>query len=95
MRRRWRNGGGSIKTSTQDRGYGREHQQLRARLLPLAYGTDCHLCGEVMLNGQDLHLDHTEDRLGYRGMAHAACNRAEGARRGGRQFRAKMLGHAS
>jgi hypothetical protein len=34
-----------------------------------------------MLPGQALDLDHTAG-AGYRGFAHARCNRAEGARRG-------------
>jgi hypothetical protein len=31
---------------------------------------------------EDLELDHTEDRTGYRGIAHASCNARDGARRG-------------
>lgn len=67
-------------TSTQ-RGYGTAHRRTRARLLPDAYGKPCHLCGELMLTGQRLALDHTPDRTGYRGMAHEWCNNADGGRR--------------
>lgn len=62
--------------------YGPAHRRLRAALLPSAYGSDCHLCGEVMREGQPLHLDHAEDRESYRGMAHAHCNLRDGSARG-------------
>jgi hypothetical protein len=65
--------------STTERGYGYDHQKLRAALLPYAYGKPCHHCGELMLTGQDLDLDHTDDRTAYRGMAHATCNRKVGS----------------
>lgn len=65
---------------TTARGYGYSHQQLRRALLPGAYGKPCPHCHRPMLPGQDLDLDHTA--TGYRGFAHALCNRSEGARRG-------------
>jgi hypothetical protein len=65
--------------STTERGYGYEHQALRRALLPGAYGQPCRHCGETMQPGQPLDLDHTDDRTGYRGMAHATCNRRAGA----------------
>lgn len=61
--------------------YGWRHQQLRKQLLPSAYGKTCHFCGKPMLPGQPLDLDHTDDGSSYRGMAHASCNRADGARK--------------
>ncbi|MFJ9374423.1 endonuclease domain-containing protein [Streptomyces sp. NPDC101455] len=74
-------------------GYGYEHQQLRKVLLEEAYGQPCVHCQLVMLPGQKLDLDHTADRTAYRGMAHASCNRSEGARRGNalRRRRSKAL----
>lgn len=42
-----------------------------------------------MLPGQPLHLDHTDDRTGYLGFAHAACNRKAGARKGARKANSK------
>lgn len=75
--------------STSARGYGHQHQQLRAQLLPQAWGQRCPRCGRVMLEGQALDLDHTDDRSGYRGMAHRKCNRAAGARKTNRIRRAK------
>jgi hypothetical protein len=41
-----------------------------------------------MDEGELLHLDHNEDRTGYRGMVHASCNIRDGARRG-----AKAVNH--
>lgn len=90
--RKERNARGSgSRGSTQSRGYDKHHVALRKKLLPLAYGTDCHLCGEVMNKGDRLHLDHTEDRSGYRGFVHDFCNVLDGARRGGQRARQKRL----
>jgi hypothetical protein len=80
------------RPSAHARGYGRQHELLRLRLLPQAYGQDCHLCGAVMLQDQELHLDHTPDRAGYRGMAHAWCNNRDGLQRAQEALRRKRLG---
>jgi Recombination endonuclease VII. len=74
--------------NTTARGYGHRHQQLRRALLPYAYGQDCPHCGLTMTPGQALDLDHTDDRRGYRGMAHASCNRRAGALKGNAQRQA-------
>lgn len=66
----------------QQRGYDRAHELEREAQLPDAYGKPCHLCGERMWPHQKLALDHTEDRTGYRGIAHASCNARDGAQRG-------------
>lgn len=72
--------------------YGHEHQQRRAELLPDAYNTECPVCGELMLKGQDLDLDHTVAKVlnssskGDR-ILHAKCNRSEGGKLGNRQVR--------
>ncbi|MFW6776087.1 hypothetical protein ACOACO_17520 [Nocardioides sp. CPCC 205120] len=63
---------------------GWEHQQVRARLLPDAYGTPCPRCGKPMLKGQDLDLGHTVDVAdGATGpgdrIEHTSCNRSDGA----------------
>lgn len=76
----------SQKLTTTQRGYGREHRRLREALLPLAYGQECPLCGRAMLRGQRLDLHHVV-QLAYGGggpsrMAHARCNRQDGARIG-------------
>lgn len=72
--------------------YGYNHRRLRAALLPSAYGQPCHLCGQTMKWGEDLDLDHTADRLAYRGFAHSACNRSEGGRRGNAKQRKRRGG---
>lgn len=64
-------------THTQ-RGYDAKHEALRVRLLPTAYGQLCSRCGERMLPGQMLHLDHEDDRKGYRGFSHQRCNNSAG-----------------
>lgn len=66
--------------------YDAEHRATRAKLLPLAYGRLCPLnCGELMLKGQKLDLDHVTPLMfgqpddGRRQIAHAHCNRRQGA----------------
>lgn len=63
-------------------GYGGPHQAIRRAGKPYAYGTPCGRCGELMMPGQPIDLDHTDDRAGYRGFAHARCNRRAGGRLG-------------
>lgn len=65
--------------------YGHRHRQIRRALLASAYGRPCLHCGELMLPGQRLHLDHTSDGRGYRGIVHGPCNESDGARKGNRQ----------
>ena len=60
--------------STTKGGWGNQHQKLRKRLLPQAYGQPCTRCGRPMLPGQKLHLDHNDSRTGWLGFSHAACN---------------------
>lgn len=68
--------------STAARGYGYQHKRIRSATLASAYGTACARCGEVMLEGQPLDLDHNDTRDGYQGFSHRRCNRAAGARKG-------------
>jgi hypothetical protein len=65
--------------------YGGRHQSTRRVLAADAAGRPCVLCGRPMLPGQPLDLDHAPDGSGYRGMAHATCNRVDGGRRGARR----------
>jgi len=70
----------AARGSARQRGYDATHDALRARLLPLAYGTACPRCGELMLAGEQLDLGHSiplrvdqtsrADRI-----EHAHCNR--------------------
>ncbi|MCP2339179.1 hypothetical protein [Actinomadura rupiterrae] len=78
--------------STTARGYGTAHQTLRRQLLAdlaACPGQPCTRCGHPMYPDQALHLDHEDDRSGYRGLAHAACNVRAGAIKGNRQRRGK------
>jgi hypothetical protein len=69
--------------STTERGYGTAHMTARREALArFVEGQHCHLCGKPMYRTQPLHLDHTPSRNGYRGLAHAQCNRVDGAKRG-------------
>ena len=57
------------------------HKTLRKRLLAqLAArpGAPCPRCGQPMHTAQRLDLDHTDDRSGYLGLSHEACNRRAG-----------------
>lgn len=74
-------------SSTNARGYGAPHQRARAALLPQAYGKTCARCGEPMLRGQLLDLDHTDDRTGYLGFSHRRCNRRAGRLKAAAQAR--------
>jgi hypothetical protein len=63
------------------------HRKIREDLLRAAYGTPCPYarvdpkCLGFMWPGQPLDLAHAPDGS-YLGLAHAACNRREGAIRG-------------
>lgn len=68
--------------------YGWDHRTTRARLIKLAYGKACPLCGATMWPPDwMLDLDHkTPIALGGSGpggrIVHAKCNRSAGARLG-------------
>lgn len=69
--------------STTARGYGPEHQRLRALWTPLvATGTvTCWRCTELIQPNQPWDLGHADhDRTVYRGPEHRACNRATAGR---------------
>lgn len=80
-----------MRPSASSRGYDYAHQVLRSAKVADAVGSLCVLCGEVMDDPERMHLDHTEDRSGYRGFAHDRCNVADGAQRGGAVIRARKL----
>ena len=74
--------------STHARGYGRTHQAVRERWRPIVERGEAQCTEPVCLEptrwiepGTAWDLAHTEDRAGYRGPAHARCNRSEGSRR--------------
>lgn len=73
------------RASAADRGYGGEHQRLRARLARLveAGGVACWRCGGLIAAGEPWDLGHDDvDRGVYRGPEHRACNRATSGRQG-------------
>jgi hypothetical protein len=71
------------KGNTTQRGYGREHQLIRARLLrTLKPGEPCVRCGESMYKWQRLQAGHAELSASEGGKAerleHAECNEEAG-----------------
>lgn len=72
--------------STRTRGKTNDgpHKTLRKRLiadLARRPGQPCARCGQPMYVSQLLDLDHTDDRAGYLGLSHRACNRRDGQRK--------------
>ena len=75
------------RPAPDQRGYDKAHRAMRARLLAELQRTGvgvCALGGEPIYPwmGSHLHLDHTPDRSGWRGLACAKHNLQDGARRG-------------
>lgn len=69
---------------TTARGYGARHQNERARWRPIvdAGFADCARCGERLEPGRPWDLGHNDDRTGWTGPEHVACNRKAGGRNG-------------
>jgi hypothetical protein len=66
----------------QARGYGQAHVKLRAqwkRKVDRAE-VNCARCGVLILPGADWALDHADDRTGYLGPSHKACNDSAGGK---------------
>ena len=65
------------------RGYGYRHRKVRAHWRPVVDSgrAACVKCGQQIRPGTAWDLDHTDDRTGWLGPAHASCNRADGARK--------------
>lgn len=58
------------------RGYDAAHDRKRAELLAAFQpGDPCALCGQPMASKANLDLAHNENRDGWKGLAHARCNR--------------------
>ena len=80
------------KAPASQRGYGREHQQLRKRWAARMQ-TElilCAKCGLEIWPGQRWDLGHTTDRTAYTGPEHAFCNRSAGARKRERLRRERL-----
>jgi hypothetical protein len=70
-------------------GYGWDHQKRRqvVKQLLASQPLPCTRCPDLVYGWQKWHLDHAEDRSGYLGVAHAACNLRAGARKGYERMR--------
>lgn len=77
---------------TSQRGYGPQHQALRSRLLNAwRPGQPCARCGQPMnyrwtldSRGRQvsaIDLGHNDQRTGWTGLEHRACNRRDGQRK--------------
>lgn len=68
---------------SSQRGRGYAHRKKRAALdVEVQRGTvPCVFCGLLIQPDEPWHLDHTPDRTGYRGAAHATCNTRDGGQR--------------
>lgn len=73
--------------STTARGYGWQHQRLRAYWKPIVERGEasCPRCGLPIPPEGPWDLGHTEDRTTWTGPEHATCNRAAGARKANRR----------
>ncbi len=83
----------SANGSTSRRGYGWRHQQARARAKRYidAGQAVCVRCGGWVDPRTRWHLDHTDDRSGYLGISHGACNVNAARRKRGTRGAAKAL----
>jgi hypothetical protein len=70
--------------STSGRGYDGRHKAQRKRWSRIVKSGQaaCCRCGEWIVPGQPWDLDHEDDRSGYKGAAHRACNRSVGGKHG-------------
>ena len=71
---------------TTARGYGADHKRARAQYARLvnAGQATCSRCAKPITPGAPWDLDHSDDRTGYLGPAHQACNRAAGTAKANR-----------
>lgn len=77
--------------STAARGYGSEHAKARKAWAAVVSAGQavCTRCQRPVLPGMLWDLDHLDDRSGYAGAAHRACNRRAGAVKGNRRRAAR------
>jgi hypothetical protein len=83
--------------NTTNAGWGSEHQKARKAAAARHNPHDpCTRCRQPLgPMGRWLHYDHTDDRLGYLGFAHARCNSVAGARRGAQVVNARQRARRS
>lgn len=75
-----------VKPGPRQRGYTAAHDRERARWAPKVDAglVDCARCAQLIEPGRPWDLGHTDDRTGWSGPEHAACNRKAGGRNGAR-----------
>jgi hypothetical protein len=78
-------------STTAERGYGAEHERLRAEWQKVvdAGAAECARCGDPLPPGSKWDLGHTDDRTGYNGPECIPCNRGNGGRNGAAVTNAK------
>lgn len=79
---RHRRSGTAYKAATAtERGYGEEHRRAREQAIAeWQDGDPCARCDGPMHHGEPVDLDHNDDRTGYLGLSHRACNRSHTGR---------------
>lgn len=71
----------NARGNTTARGYGSEHQALRAQLLEqFEPGQLCARCSKPISSKDDADLGHADGQQGYRGLEHSSCNRGAPSR---------------
>lgn len=75
-------GGSSLHpASPKERGYDGAHSRARRDAIAAwEDGDPCARCAAPMYHGEPVDLDHTDDRTGYLGLSHRACNRSSTGR---------------
>jgi hypothetical protein len=66
----------AARGTTTQRGYGTSHQRARRQhAAAFRPGQPCARCGRPIATLEQADLGHNDDRTGYNGLEHAACNR--------------------
>jgi hypothetical protein len=81
---------GTKRRSAWQRGYGRQHRELRERWqrrIDRGQAIACVRCGLVIKPDTAWDLDHSDDRRSHRGPSHARCNRSAGGKKSQRMRR--------
>lgn len=75
-----------VRGSSSQRGYGTAHKKIRAswRARIENGGVCCSICGKPIPPGSNFHLDHNDDRSGYTGATHQACNLSKAGKSSGK-----------
>jgi hypothetical protein len=70
----------AARGNRHQRGYDSTHDRLREQWKPQVERgvVSCARCAELIPPGSEWALDHTDDRTGYLGPSHKACNSRAG-----------------